>query len=328
MTRDDDITAGGTQRLPSRLAAQIVERMRQRGWPAGIHLREQELADAFRVSRTPVRMALQSLQELNLVESRPNRGFFLKEQTETAAPSDAVMDATHEDRLYFTVAEDRLTGVLGNRCTEAELARRYNVPRARIVRLLSQMAQEGLILRLPGNGWEFLPLLSSPEAYDQGYRYRMLIEPAALLEPGYSLSDATMLEARTKQQAMLDGGTHAWSRSETFGANSDFHEVVVSGASNPFLLEGLRRVNRSRRLLEYRTHQFRDRLVGECRDHLHLLDLIGAGKMPSAAKFLHDHLDRARLAKAKIIVHGFPSGDPRQQAAMERKTTRGRNAAR
>ena len=314
MTRESDVTPGATHRLPSRLAAQIVERMRQMGWPAGTHLREQELADAFRVSRTPVRMALQSLQELDVVESRPNRGFFLKEQVEPATASDRPVAATQEDPLYFIVAEDRLRGVLGNRCTEAELARRYDVSRTRIVRLLSQMAQEGLVLRLPGNGWEFLPVLSSPEAYDQGYRYRMLIEPASLLEPGYTLSNTVLSEARRKQQAMLAGGIHAWSRSETFGANSDFHEVIVSGASNPFLLEGLRRVNRSRRLLEYRTHQFRDRLTGECRDHLHLLDLIECGHLQDAAKFLHDHLDRARAAKAKII-HQASTGTVRKRAA-------------
>ena len=322
------MTSGATHRLPSRLAAQIVERMRQMGWPAGMHLREQELADAFRVSRTPVRMALQSLQELNLVESRPHRGFFLKEQAEPVAPDNAAVSATNEDPLYFALGEDRLRGVLGTRCTEAELARRYEVSRARIVRLLSQMAQEGLVLRLPGNGWEFLPLLSSPEAYDQGYRYRMLIEPAALLEPGYALSGAVLSETRRKQQAMLDGGIHAWSRSETFGANSDFHEVIVSGASNPFLLEGLRRVNRSRRLLEYRTHQFRDRLVAECNDHLHLLDLIEAGHLQKARRFLYDHLDRARIAKANII-HAVPlvAAQTRPEATRRRPRARDDRAA-
>ena len=99
MTRDSDILPAATHRLPSRLAAQIVERMRQTGWPAGAHLREQELADAFRVSRTPVRMALQSLQEQGIVESRPNRGFFLKEQASPAGPGDVAVDATHEDPL-------------------------------------------------------------------------------------------------------------------------------------------------------------------------------------------------------------------------------------
>jgi DNA-binding GntR family transcriptional regulator len=325
VSKDSDITPGASHRLPSRLAAQIVERMRQMGWPTGVHLREQELADTFRVSRTPVRMALLTLQQMNLVENRPNRGFFLMEQHGTAKQGDAVSGPTNEDPLYFAVAEDRLRGALGSRCTEAELARRYNVSRARILRLLAQMAQEGLVLRLPGNGWEFLPLLTSPEAYDQGYRYRMLIEPAALMEPKYTLSPATMSELRIKQQAMLNGGIHAWSRSETFGANSDFHEVIVSGASNPFLLEGLKRVNRSRRLLEYRTHQFRDRLVGECRDHFHLLDLIEGGEISEAAVFLYEHLDRARVAKAKILTDGIPVATRRR--APSRRAQAGKTDA-
>lgn len=289
--------AAAAHRLPSRLATQIVERMRQLGWPVGTHLREQELADIFRVSRTPVRMALQALQDLNLVESRPNRGFFLAGHP----PEDPPAEAPLEDPLYFRLAEDRLTAVLDRRCTEAELARRYQVPRSRIVRALSQMAEEGLAMRLPGHGWEFQPLLSSPEAYDQGYRYRILIEPAALMEPGYALPAATLLNARARQRAMLDSGIHTWSRSETFAANSDFHEDLVSGASNPFLLDGLRRVNRLRRVLEYRTHKFRDRLVGECQDHLRILDLIEARCLPEAANFLREHLDRARSAKARII---------------------------
>lgn len=306
MAGDGDSAFKPTHRLPSRLAAQIVERMRQLGWPAGAHLREQELADAFRVSRTPVRMALQSLEGLEIVESRPNKGFFLKERVKPVSIAEQLEDTPdhpHEDPLYLTLAEDRLAGAIGDRCTEAELARRYQVSRTRIVRVLSQMAQEGLIVRLPGNGWEFLPLLATPEAYDQGYRYRMLIEPAALLEQGYALPPDTLSKARVRQQALLEGGIHAWSRSEAFGANADFHEALVAGAGNPFLLEGLRRVNRLRRLLELRTHEIRDRLIGECRDHLRILDLIECGRMQDAATFLRDHLDRARIAKTRIIAN-------------------------
>jgi DNA-binding GntR family transcriptional regulator len=129
--------------LASRLAAQIIERARQTGMEAGAHLTEQELADAFRVSRTPVRMALRVLQDKNLVENRPNRGFFLTQkarQADAESGIEAAQDGADEDPLYFQIAEDRLTGVLGERCTEAELARRYDASRARVVRLLAQMA--------------------------------------------------------------------------------------------------------------------------------------------------------------------------------------------
>lgn len=204
-------------KLPSRLAAQIIERSRQLGLPAGTHLKEQELADVFRVSRTPVRMALNALAELDLVESRPNRGFFLKATAEAANGSPGMVaapDGADEDPLYFRIAEDRLNGTLEERIAEAEMARRYGATRGRIARLLARMAQEGWLVRMPGHGWEFQPLLTSPEAYDQGYRYRMLIEPAALLEPGYRVDAAAFAQARTQQQAMLQGGINRWSRSE------------------------------------------------------------------------------------------------------------------
>lgn len=304
-----DHVGARAHKLPSRLAAQIIEHARQMGLPAGSHLTEQALADAFRVSRTPVRMALQALEGMGFVESRPNRGFFLaRPATEASGGVPPAPECADEDPLYFQIAEDRLIGRLGARFTEAELARRYDASRARLVRLLARMAQEGWLVRLPGHGWEFQPVLTSPEAYDQGYRYRMLVEPAALLEPGYRVDASAFAQARVQQRAMLGGGIARWSRAETFGANSTFHEVLVAASGNPFLLEGLRRVNRLRRLLEYRTHQHRDRLVQECEDHLVLLELVEAGRREEAAEFLRAHLDRARLAKAGIIAAGAQNG--------------------
>ena len=307
MGSGSDIVEGvGTLNLPSRLATQIMERTRHLGLPAGAHLKEQELADAFRVSRTPVRMALNALADMDLVERSPNRGFFLK-QTPEGTPANATSEPADEDPLYFQIAEDRLTGQLEARVSEAEAARRYGVTRARIIRLFARMAEEGWLARLPGHGWEFQPLLTSPEAYDQGYRYRMLIEPASLREPGYRLEPGVIQRARAQQHAMLGGGIDRWSRSETFAAGSVFHETIVSGSGNPFLLEGLKRVNRLRRLLEYRTHQHRRRLVQECRDHLTLLEMIEAGKHAEAADFLHEHLDRARKSKRTFLA-GSPPG--------------------
>lgn len=294
----------GTGKLQSRLAAQIIERLRHLGLPAGTHLKEQELADAFRVSRTPIRLALNVLASMDLVESRPNRGFFLKHAAEPSGEGAGILPAPEgadEDPLYLRIAEDRLVGRLDARVVEAEMARRYGATRARIARILARMAEEGWLVRLPGHGWEFQATLTSPRAYDQGYRFRMLIEPAALREPDYHIDPAAFAQARAQQHAMLDGGIEHWSRSETFTANSVFHEVIVAGAGNPFLLESLRRVNRLRRLLEYRTHQNRSRLVQECQDHLALLDLIEAGTIAEAARFLHDHLDRARISKAGLV---------------------------
>lgn len=300
MTHEAGPEGDGAGSLPSRLAASIIERARQLGWQGGTHLREQSLADAFKVSRTPVRMALRALEELDLVESRPNRGFFLKAGDAPAPPA----RGADEDPLYFQIAEDRLSGRIGERQSEAELARRYGAPRARLVRALSRMAEEGWAARRPGHGWEFQPVLTSPASYDQGYRFRMLIEPAALLEPSYRVDEAAFAQARARQRAMLEGGALRWSIAATFAANSELHELLVAGSGNPFLIEGLRRVNRLRRLFEYRLNPHRERLANECREHLHLLDLVEAGKRARAASFLRGHLDRARRAKAAIFAAG------------------------
>ena len=225
---------------------------------AGANLTEQELADAFRVSRaSPHGAAGAAREKPGRKPAEPRLLSHAKggRQADTDNGIEAAQEGADEDPLHFQIAEDRLTGVLGERCTEAELARRYEASRARVVRLLAQMAQEGWVERLPGHGWLFQPVLTSRAAYDQGYRYRMLIEPAALFEPGYYLPPDVIAEARNQQLAMLAGGFQHWSRSESFGANASFHEVIVGGASNPFLLGGLRRVNRLRRLHEYRTLQ-------------------------------------------------------------------------
>ncbi len=67
----------GMPSLPTQLAHQILERVKFANISAGDHLSEQHLADALRVSRTPTRQALQQLEQMELVERRPNRGFFL-----------------------------------------------------------------------------------------------------------------------------------------------------------------------------------------------------------------------------------------------------------
>ncbi len=94
--------------------------------------------------------------------------------------------------------------------------------------------------------------------------------------------------------------------------------MLASGADNPFLFEGLRRVNRLQRLLDYRTLQYRDRLVHECEDHLKLLELIAAKENVVAAAFLRDHLDQARVAKARLIAGEDAMPRPPQPANRSR----------
>lgn len=68
-----------TTRRSEQLVDEIEERIVTGDYRPGMRLDEQELADAFRVSRTPVREALIQLATAGLVEIRPRRGAIVAE---------------------------------------------------------------------------------------------------------------------------------------------------------------------------------------------------------------------------------------------------------
>ncbi|MEI6283393.1 MAG: GntR family transcriptional regulator [Alphaproteobacteria bacterium] len=91
----------GAKQLHNRIASQIVERVRAQRLQAGEHLGEQDLADAFRVSRSPVRVALKLLEHMAVVQRRPNQGFFLRQGWEQLQPPPLTADEQQELKKLF-----------------------------------------------------------------------------------------------------------------------------------------------------------------------------------------------------------------------------------
>ena len=291
--------------LSPRISTQILGHVRERRMRRGQHLPEQALADLFRVSRAPVRAALKALEAAGVVRLERNRGFFLQKDADelddpgaagAAAPDEA------EDEPYLAIASDRLEGRLPERVSENELMRRYGLTRAQAVKIMARVAQEGWAERLPGHGWGFLPILTSREAYDMGYRFRAAIESAAVLEPTFRIDPAALADLRAEQRALLDGGLRHLPRARLFQANAGFHEAVAGWSGNPFFPDALRRVNRVRRLIEYRVSVDRGRLERQCREHLELLDLLEAGEFGTAAAYLRVHIEGARRIKTASLA--------------------------
>lgn len=69
-----DVLAPPSTRRSVQLSEEIEERIVTGAYPPGRRLDEQELADSFGVSRTPVREALIQLASIGLVEIKPRRG--------------------------------------------------------------------------------------------------------------------------------------------------------------------------------------------------------------------------------------------------------------
>ncbi|MGO4430015.1 FCD domain-containing protein, partial [Streptomyces sp. MCAF7] len=140
-------------------------------------------------------------------------------------------------------------------------------------RVLSRMEGEDLVRRKAGGrGWEFQHVMATVDAHDQSYRFRMIIEPAALLEPGFTVDTDAFARHRQQQEALLHGDILLLPRAELFQVNASFHEMLVGCSGNQFLLDAVRRQNRLRRLIEYRHQIDRSRLANQAREHLRLLD--------------------------------------------------------
>ncbi len=283
--------------IANTVAARILEYICRLDLPVGQRLTEQALADELGVSRSPIRKALQFLETAGAVASIPNRGFLLKQQVADLRRLSIPENEESDEAIYMRVADDRLAGVLPDEVTEADLMERYDLTRLQVQRILNRMGREGLAERKAGRGWVFRPFLSTDTAYREGYRFRMIIEPAALLEPSFKVDKTSFARVRRDQLAMLEGGIEKWPRGELFRAGADFHEALVAASNNSFLLEALKNLNQLRRLVEYRVNLDRTRLYRQCEEHLMLLDLIEGGDRVEASYKLRQHLDVARSIK-------------------------------
>lgn len=277
------------------LADQVLALIRDQGLGVGDRLTEQSLCESLGVSRTPVRKALQYLESLGALVSVPNRGFSVARPLDDLRLMQVPTSDESDEAVYMRVVEGRLQGTLGEEITETELMAREGLTRLQVQRVLNRMAREHLVERKPGRGWVFRPILDSVNAHRESYRFRMIIEPAALLEPGYRVDAALFAKVRRQQQQLLDGGVETWTAAERFRAGAEFHEALVAGCGNGFLIDALRQVNRLRRVIEYHSQtgskQDRARMRRQCEEHLELLDLLEAGRHQEAADRLRRHLD-------------------------------------
>lgn len=289
-----------TTPLINSLAEQIMAHIRAEGLGTGERLIERRLAEQFRVSRTPIRNALKLLHENGVLEPQSSGGYQIANAAATINISDLSGARDDEEAVYLQIADDRLNARLPQRITENELLRRYDLTRARLASILRRMTNEGWIERLPGHGWEFLPVLTSLQAYEDSYRFRLLIEPAALLEPNWTLDRPALERRREQQQWLADGGIWEVTGSRLFELNSGMHESIIECSRNSFFIDALKRVDRLRRLIDYRQMLDRESARGRCLEHLELLDLLLANKNVEASAYMRRHL--SELSTLKVLA--------------------------
>jgi DNA-binding GntR family transcriptional regulator len=282
--------------LQSQLAAHILHRINAYSMPVGARLSERSLAEALRVSRSPVRTALRQLADQSLIDPHPEGGFVVGQRALQVKPAEVPSESPDEE-AYLRIAQERLDGLLPNRVSENELMRRYDVTRNQLGDILRRISTEGWMERLPGHGWAFTEAMTSSAAYAQAYRYRILVEPASILEPDFNVDEVRLRLCREEQQAMVNGEVDTVSPAQIFDANTRLHETIASCAGNTFIVDSLRRINRIRRLMEYRKAVDRQQALRRCQEHLVLIDLLLEHKFEQAAEMMKTHLGAASREK-------------------------------
>lgn len=302
------------------LATQIVELIHMDGLAVGAHLPAQMLADRLRVSRSPINEALQQLHEKGVLSRQRNRGYFVAQAVPARADELAAELGLQEHDVltdvYFRIADDLLRGELAAAVTETQMRARYQLTPAQLNAVLGRIANEGWAERRPGYGWEFSGMMRTPDALLQSYRLRLALEPAALLEPGYHLDPAILARCRQAELHLLAGGIETDTADQLHDRGVRFHESLVEASGNPFFIDTVRRVNRVRRLLSYRSMRDRKRYKQHCEQHLHILELLEQGRNADASQALREHLQStlSNIGQITDILATEPTAPKRRRA--------------
>ncbi|MFN3661770.1 GntR family transcriptional regulator [Yoonia sp.] len=277
-------------RISPRLAADIAALIESESLPKGAHLRTADLARRFAVSRWPVEQALRELAKTGRIRHAPNRGFFVCQ--DAAATPEPPLDPVHI--AYLKLARLLVAQTIGQQITEQEIRDRFALTKRQTADLMGRLIREGIAEKRAGYGWNINTDLTAPDALAHTTQMRLILEPAALRLPSYHLPAEVIARLRRVEYDLLDGTIDRVPPDTLYLHGAEFHEMVMTGARNPFMLQALVRVNRVRRLLSYSAMDDRNRYYRQAREHLQILDLIEAGDHEAAAHQMETHLRKVR----------------------------------
>ncbi|HJR23499.1 MAG TPA: GntR family transcriptional regulator [Dongiaceae bacterium] len=295
----------------SALAERIVGWLRQRDLKPGDHVPERLATEAFHVSRTPVRAALALLTERGLLERREQRGYFIAQDLEDADHAMAV--ETPESTLHDAILRDRFSKRLDAEVTAAHLARRYHASRAVVLRVLGRLQKDSVVERALGQRWVFLPALDSLRSQEDSHRFRLVLEPAAFLQPGFALDARRTRDLKAALRELAQQDARRFDLKRAIETDIAFHEAIADACNNRFLADAIRQQIRLRRFATTSMQVPPARLIESCREHLAILEAAEAGDLARAAELMREHLAASLRARPGFVNRGAP---PMLRAAM------------
>jgi DNA-binding GntR family transcriptional regulator len=286
-------------RLQHELAERILDMIREDALVPGARLNESGTAKRLSVSRTPVRAAFDVLAERGVVERLPNKGVELR-AVPLAEPESSTVEGA--ELVLVQIARDRQNGRLADEISELEVMRRYEIGRLEAQRLLARLSELDMVERKPGYGWRFLHDPHDPTIHDERYRFRLLIEPMGLLEPGFRLEESWIADMKSRHLETLSRPWRAESAIGFFEMNAAFHEGLAAASGNRFIHSAVRRQNELRRAANYDWVFGWERVEVNSREHLRILEYLVAGEREVASTLMRSHLQRASQLRRDLPV--------------------------
>lgn len=257
-------------------------RLRYGAGSVGQRINEAELAEVLGVSRTPVHRVLQLLSDAGELSHEPRRGYVVLQ------PLDAGSATTEapllDDRMLRDIAGGQLVGTV----SERSLMQRYGVTRGTLSSTLRLLMRDQLAEPTPGRGWVFVDI--GPEALFESYRFRKIIEPAALLHDDYTVDTGLLHQLDAAHARAIDAYDSLDNR-DLFELNSSFHLGLVRGANSRYLTDAMVRQNNIRRTAEIVSVHRNTRMQASLLEHREIIAHLLAGKRQSAARLMTLHLE-------------------------------------
>jgi DNA-binding GntR family transcriptional regulator len=288
----------------------------------GLVLLESTIAEAFRVSRAPVQMALRRLHEEGHIHRFEGRGYVVPmpegatlipvRGNPTLAGLDVTLTRDNPEEVarasWARIAAEtqraiEAAGPFGRfRLSETLMAAHFNVSRTVVRDVLGRMHERGLITKDERSHWLAGPLTDG--GLRDMYEARIILEPAALRHAAATLDRATltrMLErvaiARTQlprvEPALMEQIDH------------DLHVDCVQNIGNRYLADLIQRTQASltashmlTRYLEWGIES------GSITEHALVFEALLQGATEAAAAALKTHLERSldrALTQLKVI---------------------------
>lgn len=280
---------------------------------AGEALSEQALARTFQISRTLVRAALKLLLEENLLSHAPGKGYRLLAAPAGQALNTALPQAA-EEALATSVLRDRMAGRLGDSISISELMRRYDIARPAAQKALAQLSESQAIERGPGQSWLFRPSLNSLAALDESLKFRLIIEPEALLSPNFSADPQRLTLLRAAMENLLAQPVEGFDVQQFRELDISFHELIGQSCGNRFIADALLQHQSLRRLPNVLPSVSLHRLQEALREHLQIIAQIERGQMDIAADLMRLHLRLSAAQRPQTANRGVPQRHPFGQA--------------